>query len=254
MNRPARKFAYGGAQHRIAKTAGRKSPVILADDHLALKNGRTLFPSYVVNAALSPRILVSGRNSRKTGNLIVKGRWKGFPIYTVTLEERATCPIECAQWRQCYGNNMPRARRHIHGEALEAKLEAELFAKAKLHPQGFAVRLHILGDFYSVQYVERWQAWLKDIPQLHVFGFTARDPRSPIGGAIAALLRWSDENGLRCWIRFSGTDAGSLGAMVIDRPEDSRSVICPAQTDKTDCCATCGLCWSMDRTIEFLRH
>jgi hypothetical protein len=28
----------------------------------------------------------------------------------------------------------------------------------------------------------------------------------------------------------------------------------PAQTGKTDCCATCALCWHSDRTIAFLRH
>lgn len=210
-----------------------------------------MFPSTVVASAASPRLLVSGMNSRKTGRIVDKGRWRGSPIYTLTLEERATCPVTCEQWRSCYGNNMHYARRHRADDGFEAKLIAELRALAVAHPDGFVVRLHILGDFYSVDYVQFWAAALDELPALRVFGYTAREITSAIG---AEILKMTGRPDGRCWIRFSGLRAGPLGAIVIDDASQSRSVICPAQTGATDCCATCGICWASAHTIEFLRH
>ena len=40
------------------------------------------------------------------------------------------------------------------------------------HPNGFAVRLHNLGDFYSLQYVALWRRLLARHPALHVWGYT----------------------------------------------------------------------------------
>lgn len=216
---------------------------MLRDDHPAMVGGRSIFPSTVVEAAASPRLLVSGVNQRKVGKRIAKGRWRGLPIYTLTLEERATCPTSCEQWANCYGNHMPFARRHAPGAAFEDRLEGELATLGKKHSDGFAVRLHILGDFYSLDYVGFWERALASIPALHVFGFTAHDPDSDIGKRIAGLA--SD----RCWIRFSGVDA-----IVVATVADSRHVVCPAQLDQTDCCATCGLCWTMRKPVAFLRH
>lgn len=248
-----RSAAYGGPQHRIAKKphtfAG--SRVQLPDIHPALADGGTLFPSTVVDPARSPRLLVSGMNSRKTGRMVTKGRWSGSPIFTLTLEERATCPRTCEQWRTCYGNNMHYARRHAAGAALEQRLEAELRSLAVAHPGGFVVRLHVLGDFYSADYVRLWARMLDELPALRVFGFTAHAIDSAIG---AEILRMTGRPDGRCWIRFSGMRIGPLGSVVIDTPDESRGVVCPAQTDATDCCATCGLCWASPRTIEFLRH
>ena len=227
----------------------------LAADHPAVTGSRTLFPSTVVDVAKSPRVFVGGHNQRKIGRRVVKGRWKGMPIYCLTLEERATCPPSCTVWHECYGNNMHMARRHRHGEALEHRIIDELLALAKAHPGGFVVRLHILGDFYSVGYVELWHELMKLLPELHVFGFTAHEPNSEIGRAIMRWLLWSNEaTDARAWIRFSGVEAFGLGSVVIDKIEASKHVVCPAQTGATDCCGTCGLCWTMDKTIEFLRH
>ena len=55
-------------------------------------------------------------------------------------------------------------------------------------------------------------------------------------------------------IRFSGLDAPTDGSVVVDHAGETRHMVCPAQLHKTDCCATCALCWQTDRTIAFLRH
>lgn len=243
---------YSGQRRFIAyKPKGRPRAVHIPDDHPAFVEGRTIMPKTVVHASTVDRLLKSGRWSRKIGRQVTKGRWKGFPIFTLTLEERATCPRSCAQWKTCYGANMPFALRIIHDEVFEHRLWAELMALQEQHPRGFVIRLHILGDFYSEEYVQIWEAALETFPGLRVFGYTARSPFEPIGRELFALTnhRWD-----RFAIRFSNAGFPTGCAEVVARPEDTENVICPAQTEKTDCCATCALCWQSQRTVAFLQH
>lgn len=264
--RPARRkrgsgrgIVYGGPLKRMAKAQGLRASVVLAPDHPAIVERRPLFPGTVVGAGDSPRLLVSGENQRKLGAKVMKGRWKGMPIYALTLPERETCPKSCQQWLTCYGNNMPFARRHRLDDAMMDRLRIELDLLAKRHPSGFVVRVHVLGDFGAPEneplalcYVDLWTRALRDTPQLRVFGFTAHDPDEEIGSAILGMnLEFPD----RCRIRFSGTvDDEGFGSIVIPSRADSKHILCPVQTDKTDCCGTCGLCWTTPRTIEFERH
>lgn len=230
----------------------------LAADHPAVSEGRTLFPTTVVEPEDSPRLLVSGANSRKIGDRVVKGEWSGMPIYTLTLEERASCPKTCFHWRTCFGNGMPLARRHRHGPELIDYLRGELTDLQEEHPKGFVVRLHVLGDFWSVGYVEAWAQFLAAFPALRVFGYTAHPRGSEIG---AEIKRLTDTQWDRFAIRFSDAEPKPQGATTIFRKAEgdnvSEGIVCPAQTGKTDCCGTCGLCWSdaaKDKTIVFMAH
>lgn len=235
----------------------------LDKDHFAVIEGRTRYPKSVVNAADSPRLLVSGEFQRKLGRKIVKGPWVGMPIYHLTLEERATCPSYCEHWNTCYGNNMHWARRHRIDDTFTLKLFLEVRELALKYPDGFVVRLHTLGDFVDPEYIEQWAKYLMSYSALHIFGYTAWKRDSKIG-QIAGLMNQSS----RCFIRFSG-DAGPMGAETIwERGKGALQIykenkmvgigiVCPAQTGNTDCCATCGLCWHpamKKKAIVFIAH
>jgi hypothetical protein len=216
----------------------------------AYRTGRTIFSSRVFDPSEVKRVLKDGHQSRKIGKTVAKGARRGWPIFTLTLEERATCPRSCAAWAFCYGNNMQAAERIVAGPELEAALWSELSTLQTRHPVGFMVRLHVLGDFYSLEYVRFWTSALEAFPALHVFGFTAHDPQSLIGTEIMQLSceRWD-----RFAVRFSGFDGPLLGSQL--QPDAHPSAIqCPAQTEATDCCATCALCWQSKRSISFARH
>lgn len=228
----------------------------LAEDHTAVTEARTLFPTTVVPSLFQERLLVGGRNSRKIGGKITKGPWRGMRVYTLTLEERATCPKDCAQWRNCFGNGMQLARRHSPGFELENLLGLEVRDLIKKYGR-IAVRLHILGDFYSRQYVGVWRHLMLKYEGLHIFGFTARKPSSEIGREIVYL---NNAHPKRVAIRWSGTD-GLLGSKVLDfvptGPTVGDAFVCPAQTGKTACCGTCGLCWSpvmRGRAVALVLH
>jgi hypothetical protein len=161
----------------------------------------------------------------------------------------------------CMGNTMQWAIRLRAGPALEYELRRALCRLQAKHPAGFVVRLHVLGDFYSVRYVERWAFWLQCFPALRVFGYTARTPDTPIGAAVARLARrrWD-----RFAIRLSAEEAGPGRAITLWADDgfagldtDQHVILCPAQEGKTDGCGTCGLCWAAgarDATIAFTAH
>lgn len=265
VNAPMRRFQ----GHRPPEP---ESVTGLDPSHAALRDKRTLFPSTVVGAAESPRLLISGKNSRKLGDRVVKGPWAGMPLFSLTLEERATCPETCHHWLTCYGNSMHMARRHRHGTDLEAGLYVECGRLQAQHPDGFVVRLHVLGDFYSVEYVEHWGRMLDDYPALRVFGYTARTEDSdPISAALVRLLdrhaerfavRWSvperEVEAAFCAFTIDYVPEGPT--VMIERPhgrDPVKAVVCPAQTGATACCGSCGLCWSpsMNETpIAFILH
>lgn len=235
----------------------------LSPEHRAVRDGTTLFPSRVFDASDVDHVLVSGLNSAKIGKRIVKGAWRGLPVFTLTLEERRTCPRTCTQWDTCYGNGTPLAKRLAYTPELMASIEAELGDLADAHAGGFAVRLHSLGDFPDEAYVRQWAHWLLALPTMRIFGFTAWAPESVVGEYIEAMNAEAPD---RCAIRFSVSDRRPIGPMQATTiwravPPGTRQVaegtLCPQQTGATAACVTCGLCWApaaADKRIVFMGH
>lgn len=235
----------------------------LRPDHPMVALERTVYPTTVVSPWESPRLLVSGANNAKLGGEVLKGPWSGAPLFHLTLEERATCPRSCLQWLSCYGNAMHLARRHDHRDPNFLNLlEAELWLLQREHREtGFVVRLHTLGDFYSLDYVQFWADALDHFPGLRVFGYTANDPRSKNveEAAVGKAIEWLTQ---RAWdvfaIRFSRAEPLPQSSNVLMEPsDDERVIMCPQQREATLACGACGLCWAdpaRDKAIGFLKH
>jgi hypothetical protein len=212
----------------------------------------------------------------KLGKKVTKGKLSGFPIYTVTLQERATCPTSCIHWHDCYGNNMMFAVRYNADDSLITAMESELETLQAKHPSGFLVRLHVLGDFYSVQYVAQWAKWLGMFPALHIYGYTANQPDAAdnkeraIGQAILSLRMAC---GIRFAVRFSGSYSDQFSALSADDSKalallDTKQAFkCPTQISKetgklakkgeetlASDCGACGLCWQASKPVVFLTH
>lgn len=231
--------------------------VVLVSDHPAVEEGRTLFPSTRKETPEADdetkRVLKIGHNSSKIGKEVELGDWKGFPIFTLTLEERATCPDTCKMLESCYGNNMHLAQRFQPGKDLENKLWEEMRVLQDLHPDGFVVRLHVLGDFYSLDYVKFWQQAMGAFSALNIYGYTAHDPDGEIGGE---LLGMTVEHWHRFAMRFSNAGMSELSTVTIEQGDavPEGAFACPAQSGTTACCATCALCWSTEKNVAFVRH
>lgn len=199
-------------------------------------------------------MLKSGKSNKKLGALVRKGMWKGLPIFSLTLEERGSCPTHCEQWNNCYGNNMPFAHRYDHTHPLfEQALASNLCSLADKHDQGFVVRLHVLGDFYSEDYVRFWQAMMFALPQIRVFGYTHHRSNEPIGRRIQQLNllfpnRWR--------VRFSDDKSVEFRSEVVAIPQQivGSGILCPEQQGKADSCGDCAYCWHSTKPVYFLEH
>ena len=227
-------------------------PMTLRPDHNAIVEATTLFPNRVKVPDFSDMLFKSGKNNRKIGSHVTKGVWAGMSIWTLTLVERETCPTICEHWGDCFLNKMQWPTRWKAGKELERIIPGQIATLARKHPKGFVVRLHILGDFYSAEYVAMWRGALKEFPALHIFGYTAWPNDSEIGRAVE---RTRDAHWDRFAVRTSGAKQGPR-ANVYKAANDvpAGEIVCPAQLNKTTSCSTCGLCWHTKKPIAFLKH
>ena len=139
------------------------------------------------------------------------------------------------------------------GPALERRLETQVAELAESHPRGFVVRLHVLGDFYSPEYVALWRSLLVAVPALHIWVFTAcwnvDDVRlngmgqtaGPIAAALAALI--ADYQPARLMALLSDGPR-PRSAIVVETPEaaPAGSVVCPYDIGTRPSCCDCGIC------------
>jgi len=214
-----------------------------------MNDGRTIYTKSVKVVEFYPYQALKPVKNKKLGKKVTVGMHKDRPIFTLTLEERATCPRTCGHWDDCYGNNMPFAHRISHGEGLSQKLYADLTQIQKKHDK-FLVRLHVLGDFYSVDYVQFWERCLAKFPGLAIWGYTHWHPGTDIGDEINRIRTAQ-------WDRFSVRYSDYIQDVLSANSEEvaDKGVICPEQTGKAKSCADCGLCWAMKKQpVIFKTH
>lgn len=225
----------------------------LTTAHPALTEKRSIHPKRVFDAGdYKSKIFKPAALNNKLGNgnnIITKGKWIMLPMFYLTLEERATCPTDCHHWRGCYGNNMAFSHRFKPGKNLEDRLSEELEILSKKNQKGFVIRLHVLGDFYSKEYVQFWINSLQKYPNLNVFGYTARHD-CEIGKLVSVM---NTKFPRRSKIRQSFKSNTEKEFTALETP-NYNSITCPQQTGKTDSCTTCSLCWEINRPIHFLSH
>lgn len=240
-----------------------RQPRLAGMEAAFVAEGRTKFAKSVKAVKQVSHLLVSGHSNVKIGRDVRKAKLRGYWIYTLSLEERKTCPSSCKHWQSCYGNNMPFAKRidHTDPDFLRV-LEYEIGRLCSVRGRpGVLIRLHALGDFYSTAYVEFWMRMLRLYADLAIYGYTARQP-SPnpqmgdyvgIGDLVAEMnRRWPE----RCFIRFSDGGLPTMSTVSIGDETGCppNAFLCPEQTGKTRCCATCGACWSTTKNVAFMEH
>lgn len=218
-----------------------------------MRRTTTKYPKSIIQPKDAKNLIFKpGKENKKLGNIVEAKKWKGFKIYQLTLVERDTCPKSCHHWDDCFGNNMPFASRHSV-KGLLLRLSQDLQILSERHPNGFIIRLHVLGDFYSLPYVAFWQNALKHYPNLRIFGYTGRKPSTKIGKAIVNMNRLMPD---RCVIRFSRSEESVEDGISYAAAEGfkGKAFFCPEQSGKVESCADCALCWTTKKTVIFLTH
>ena len=205
-------------------------------------------------------ILKEGKNQVKLGGTVMVGRLKGAAIFSMSLEERKTCPKSCSYWEGCYGNSMPFSVRWVH----DGNLMKGIYDELKMHCSKYEkvlVRLHLLGDFPTLRYFHFWRSMLGVFDNLYIFGFTARWPDDDAIGREIRTLRERMPD--RFAVRTSGLHA-EWGSFGIDFPTEKKmiggAVVCPEQVDSMNGgkakkhCGNCAVCWETSHPIVFVEH
>lgn len=208
-------------------------------------------------------------NVKLDGGNFRKGAHKGLPLYSLTLVERMTCYEGCAAFKICYGNKMQFANRIKPDAFLMPRLHGEIKALSAKHPDGFSVRLHVLGDFYSAEYVEFWGDMLARYPQLHAYGYTHQ-----VGEIKASIDSLWLHYGARFNILQSDGDCDDIRpiALLETTLGADKLPVCPQQVHTDACkpncnrgpkrhvgkvagCTACGLCTNASiKGVRFLVH
>ena len=224
-----------------------------------LRKYTTIYPKtvYTINSwddyrAYGSTLLKQSNNS-KLGKVVSKGAFKGKPLYSLSLVERLMgCPKNCYHWDACYGNNMPFAHRFKTDKRKKIFmyiLAYEIYNLLEKHKQGIHIRLHVLGDFYSKEYIKFWCVVLESYPKISIYGYTAHEPKSMLGKQIKNVI---DKIGFdRFAIRFSNSTI-KLSAnsteykprLIASKNVSLKSIQCLEQIDKVANCVSCALCWN----------
>ena len=196
--------------------------------------------------------------NQKLGKKVTKGIFDNHYIFTLTLTERETCPKDCFHWETCYGNNMWRAHRisHKNQNLLQKRIQDDIIA---LNGKKALIRLHVLGDFFNVDYVKFWKFMLLMFPNIAIFGYTANNTKSKIklSREIATeIKKLTARFKERFAIRFSNDneDLFSANSYDVEKPQKGISIVCPEQEGKTETCGTCGFCWTGKQRVLFKTH
>ena len=216
----------------------------------------TIYKKSIKDVKNYPYKVLKKSTNKKLLKTVTKGRFKGYEFLTLTLVERETCPEYCYHWEICYGNNMPFAHRFKHGKDLEERIKKEI---SELNPnKNYLIRLHILGDFYSIGYVQLWLDLLDQYFNIAIYGYTAVLHNSNIGKIISfGNEKHLNTNKKRFNIRFSNQPKLTYSANSFDvqKPKKGTSIICPHQTGQRKGGADCALCWDTEKvSIIFKTH
>ena len=234
-----------------------------------LRRYTTIYPKtiYTINSWDDYRTyghnLLKQSNNSKLGKVVSKGAFKGKPLYSLSLVERLMgCPKSCHHWESCYGNNMPFAHRFKtdSGLVFTEILREELLKLSIKHKQGIHIRLHVLGDFFSKEYINFWKLILILYPKISIYGYTAHKPKSMLGKQINNVIskigfdrfavRFSNAN-----VKLSANSTKYKPRLIASKNVSLKSIPCLEQENKVLNCVSCALCWNKKvENILFYTH
>ena len=230
----------------------------LQKTHKAIVNASTLYSAskFLIRNVTNytPRVLKLSTN-KKLGKVVKKGKHKGKRILTLTLIERETCTDECEHYTTCYGNNMPFAHRFEVNEAFMVRLESDIEYYVQKYPEGILIRLHVLGDFESIQYIEFWNRMLYTYSTIAIYGYSRNHITSKykhISDIGYKIIRVRTTHKERFAIRFSNKIDEEYSAN--SRDITDKGITCLAQVKTDVSCSDCTLCWSSKKAIGFITH
>lgn len=182
--------------------------------------------------------------------LISRGNLKLGVLPSFSLPVITTCPGKtpfCE--RYCYGlrgNFNLLNVKEANDRRLDATLRddfVDIITGEIRKTRAPAFRLHVIGDFYSVEYVEKWIDIVERLPNVIFFGST-RSWRCEFLAEAMKRFRDIENVYMKASIDFTDTlQPESCGWNVWS--VEGKGIICPHDEGKVENCFFCGLCWKL---------
>lgn len=194
-----------------------------------------------------------------------KGNTKIGNIVSFSLPAITTCPGR-TPWceKKCYAHRLEKRYpnvRNSYASNLEASKQEDFVEKmneslAKIKTN--TVRLHVSGDFYSIEYIENWIKIIKANPDIQFYTYT-KSWRIP--DLLPYIVTLAQVENL---VVFASTDDDTKGetipkgmreAYAGDNKPD-KFLFCLEQAGKADSCESCKMCFKRNVTsdIYFKTH
>ena len=190
--------------------------------------------------------------------LISRGNMKTGTLPSFSLPVIVTCPGKtpfCE--RYCFGlkGRFTLARlKEINDQRLDATLKPEftdIIVMEISKTRAPAFRLHVVGDFYSVEYIEKWIEIANRLPHVIIFGST-RSWRCEFLAEVMKEFRDLSNVYMKASIDATDNlDPFSCGWNVWSVEGEGQP--CPHDYGLVGSCASCKRCWSKRDTNTTFR-
>jgi hypothetical protein len=190
----------------------------------------------------------------------------GPGVYTYSRLPVATCP-GATDWCKefCYALRVDGIVRDLWDQNSGEQIIPPLPKDATL------VRIHVSGDFDTVEYIEQWEALVDQHPDVKFWGYTRSWRISELMEPLEFLRQMPN---VQLFASVDpGTSEGAIEALTEDGwrlsrihendkyplpPEEkitNTGILCPEQLGNEESCQTCGFCWlGTRRDVTFIAH
>lgn len=200
--------------------------------------------------------------------VISKGNSKVGNIPSFSLPALTTCPGK-SDWcsSNCYANKISRIYTNVRNsytnnfESAEdtdftSLMDTEIKKLSKKKINTF--RIHVSGDMYSNEYIDKWISLIKANPSMTFYSYTRSWRESSLLDKLTELknlnnmtLFASVDNDLQASIPMLKKEWRiAYAADTMPTSPTEKYVFCPEQAGKKDSCEQCTLCFNINTSVN----
>ena len=141
----------------------------------------------------------------------------------------------------------PYRERRLEASKLDSFVDTIVTELSKTRRKFVSVRIHESGEFYSQEYINKWESIAKKLPKVQFYAFTKR-------------MKDFDFSSIMSLSNVVIIDSMMHGGLNYDKLENLSSSIkiCPATISKSSRCGIdCNYCWTKEAQtngIQFVKH
>ncbi|MBM4049590.1 MAG: hypothetical protein FJ279_31225 [Planctomycetes bacterium] len=187
---------------------------------------------------------------RLFGVSLGEGNVKVGDVFTFSLPSRKTCPGASSWcWDYCYAYRYERCRpgcQDAYERNLSLSRDTGKFIRTligvlpRIMP---CFRIHVGGDFYSVEYVHAWQRICSAFPQVKFWAYTRSWAAPELRTALEGLRSLENMQLMASTDPAMPLPPSGWRVGFVDADPRAQGMLCGEQTEQQESCLACGYCF-----------